>query len=736
MKRHGIEREQAHSMRTPEHKGLKGMLVAGMVLGLACGVSAQAAPLLGDSVVRVADEREQVRFVLTLPLQHQDELNTLVQRLYTPGDALYRHFLSSAEFDARFAPTQSQYDTLKSLAGQFGLSVVGEHGSRTVLDVQASAATIRNVLGSRLSLLRQADGRQYFAPDREPVLPFVLSAIGAEAAGLNGKPLSTHLRIRGAATEAEVLAAAQPHAGTQSSGSYAPADVKTAYNLNSIQNGGQAVALYELSTATYTDAATYASKFGLNNPSLVQVAVDGGTTDTSGATEVMLDIEMVMAVSNPSTMYVYTGPNSASGAIDTYTKIASDNLVGQVSTSWGLCESSEGQSAANAENTQFTKMVAQGMALFAAAGDSGAYDCGRGFLGLGGSVAVDDPAAQPNVTGVGGTSLTTTSTQAYTSESVWNTSSTEGGGGGISTFWAIPSYQQGVVFNGASGQFSTTKRNVPDVAMDADPATGFYVYDSKGCGGWCVVGGTSDGSPQWAAFWSLIGKGLANAGHSPARAGFANALIYPIGKNGAAYAADFHDLTTGNNNNFNAYAGYDDATGWGSYNGAKLYAAVISAVTGGGSSSSSSSSSSSGGSSSSSSSSSSGGGSSSSSSSSSSGGSSSSSSSSSGGSSSSSGGVTVPAAPTGLTATGTNSGLFQGALKLSWTASAGATSYKIYLGTTAGGESTTPSATVTGTSTTIGALNAQTKYYVKLKAVNSAGSSPYSAEASATTGGL
>jgi len=697
---------------------------AGIFLGLAWGGTALAAPLplVGDAVVRAAAEGEQARFVLTLPLQHQDELNTLLQRLYTPGDALYHQFLSSAEFDARFAPTVEQYQALKSLAAQFGLNVVGEHSSRTVLDVSAPAATIRNVLGSRMNLLRQADGRQYLAPDRAPVLPFVFSAMGAEVAGLNGKPLATHLRVRGAAGEAEVLAAAQPHAGTQSSGSYAPADIKAAYNLNGIQNGGQAVALYELSSATYADAATYASRFGLNNPVLTQVLVDGGTTDTSGATEVMLDIEMVMAVSNPTSMYIYTGPNSSSGAIDTYTRIASDNLVGQVSTSWGLCESSEGQSAANAENTQFTKMTAQGMALFAAAGDSGAYDCGRGLFGSGGTAAVDDPASQPNVTGVGGTSLTTTSTQSYTSEAVWNTSSTEGGGGGISSFWTIPQYQQGVVFNGASGQYSTTMRNVPDVALDADPATGFYVYDSKGCGGWCVVGGTSDGSPQWAAFWSLVGKGLANAGHSPARAGFANALLYPIGKNAAAYAADFHDVTTGNNNKYNAYAGFDDATGWGSYNGANLYSAVIAAVTG--------SSSSGGGSSSSSSSSSSGGGSSSSSSS---GGSSSSSSS---GGGSSSGGVTVPAAPTGVTATGGSSGLFTGTVKLSWTASAGATSYSAYLGTTAGGESTTPAATTSGTSVTIGGLKAQTKYYLRLKASNAAGSSPYSAEVSATTGGL
>ncbi|MBV8063373.1 MAG: fibronectin type III domain-containing protein, partial [Nevskia sp.] len=432
---------------------------------------------------------------------------------------------------------------------------------------------------------------------------------------------------------------------------------------------------------------------------------------------------------------------------DTYTKIASDNLVGQVSTSWGLCESSEGQSAANSENTQFTKMAAQGMALFAAAGDSGAYDCGSSLFGFGSSVAVDDPASQPYVTGVGGTSLTTTSTQAYTSETVWNTSSTEGGGGGISTFWSIPTYQKGVVFNGASGQYSTTMRNVPDVSLDADPATGFYVYDSVGCGGWCQVGGTSDAAPQWAAFWSLIGKGLANAGHG-ARAGFANPLIYPIGKNASAYAADFHDVTSGNNNYYNAYTGFDDATGWGSYNGANLYAGVLAAAGGGSSSSSSSggssssSSSSSGGSSSSSSSSSSGG--SSSSSSSSSGGGSSSSSSSGGGSSSSSssggsssgGGLTAPPAPTGITATGGSSGFFTGTVKLSWTASKGATSYSIYMGTTAGGESSTAKATTSGTSITIGSLNPQTKYYFKLKASNAAGSSPYSAEVSATTGGF
>ena len=548
---------------------------AGLFLGLGCSVAAGASAAVtapaGDRLVRPAAEQETIRFALTLPQRNQAELQTLLQRLYTPGDAQFHRFLGSAQFDSRFAPGRDQYETLKSLARQYGLSVVGEHGSRTVLDVEAPASTLRKVFGTQLQIMRTADGKQYHAADTEPALPFPLSAIGADVVALNDRPAHTHLRVqREHISQAEMRAAAQPHAGSQQSGSYAPADIQTAYNLAGIQNGGTPVAVFELSSANYGDAATYAGNFGLNSPNLVQKTVDGGTTNTTGSTEVMLDIEMIQAVSNPTTLYVYTGPNSGSGVLDTYTQIADDNLVSQVSTSWGECESSEGQSAANAENTVFTKMVAEGISLFAAAGDSGAYDCGGS-----GSVAVDDPASQPEVVGVGGTSLSTDSSQNYVSEAVWDTSSTEGGGGGISTFWSIPSYQQGVSFGGASGQYSSTMRNVPDVALDADPATGFYVYDSASAGGWTVVGGTSDAAPQYAAFWSLVSAGLGKA------AGFANPTLYPIAENAGKYASDFHDVTSGTNNYYQAVPGYDDATGWGSYNGGKLYADVLSALGGG-----------------------------------------------------------------------------------------------------------------------------------------------------------
>src|ERR1700746_1543961 len=120
-------------------------IAAGAVfVGVASNGSALAQAPTRDAVVRTATEQEQVQFALTLPLQHQQELHDLLQHQYKAGDPLFHQFLSSAEFDERFGPSQAQYDNLKQLAQQYGLNIVGEHGSRTVLDVQASAATIRN----------------------------------------------------------------------------------------------------------------------------------------------------------------------------------------------------------------------------------------------------------------------------------------------------------------------------------------------------------------------------------------------------------------------------------------------------------------------------------------------------------------------------------------------------------------------------------------------------------------
>lgn len=542
--------------------------------GLASNGSALAQPAARDAMVRAAADQEQVRFALTLPLQHQPQLHQLLRHLYTPGDPQFHHFMKAAEFAKSFGPTQAQYDRLKSQARQYGLRVVGEHSSHTVLDVEAPAATIRSVFGSRLNLLQQRDGKQYFAPDREPIAPSTMAAIGAHVVGLNQKPRHAHFINKGKLSVRANGAPVRPHDGNGPNGAYDPADIQVAYDAWPIQNGGQAVALFELSSATYSDADTYASAFGLTSPNLVQIAVDGGTTDTSGAGEVMLDIEMVMAIANTNTIYVYTAPNTAAGALDAYQQIADDQSVNQVSTSWGSDEGTEGQDAANAQDAVFAQMVAEGMALFAAAGDCGAYDSG------GGNIDVDFPGSDPNVTSVGGTTLTTGSDQSFISEVPWaNPSDTgrcqmgSGGGGGISTLWPIPDYQANIASNAPDGEFSTTMRNVPDVTLDADPNTGYEVFDSVD-GGWLVIGGTSAAAPLWAGFWSLVSQGAG------ASAGFANPMLYLLANDPGTYANDFNDVTSGDNLFYHAVAGYDDASGLGSFNAANLYNDVVQHIDG------------------------------------------------------------------------------------------------------------------------------------------------------------
>ena len=158
--------------------------------------------------------------------------------------------------------------------------------------------------------------------------------------------------------------------------------------------------------------------------------------------EVTLDIMMAAYMAPGATnIIVYEGTNWN----DVLNRMATDNLASQLSSSWAY-------SPTNATTEQiFKQMVAQGQSLFQASGDSGAY---KG--------AIMPPADDPNLTVVGGTSLTTAGAGgAWQSETTWSDS-----GGGVSTTWPIPSYQQPAAMTAAGG--SATMRNIPDVALTAD----------------------------------------------------------------------------------------------------------------------------------------------------------------------------------------------------------------------------------------------------------------------------
>ena len=325
---------------------------------------------------------------------------------------------------------------------------------------------------------------------------------------------------------------------------------------------------------------------GLTGGTLSNILVDGATGSAgAGAIEVDLDIEVVFAVAPHVTELIYEGPNSTQGVNDTYNKIVTDNRAQVMSTSWGECESSSGNTELQTLDNIFSAGAAKGISFFAAAGDSGAYDCDTTTL------AVDSPADDPNVSGVGGTFLTVGTGGTYTSESAWNCSTCSGrgpkgtgGGGGLSTFFAKPSYQVGP---GTTNSFSNGMRQVPDISADADPNSGYSVFCSTtaaGCptSGWISVGGTSAAAPLWAGAAADMNQYLTGLGKG--RLGFANPTWYLLACNSQTFAP-FHDVTSGTNLFYPTTAGYDQASGIGSpdvWNIARDLGAGISTTCGGG----------------------------------------------------------------------------------------------------------------------------------------------------------
>jgi kumamolisin len=499
------------------------------------------------------DGSTNIAMTFTLPLRNEKELKELIDRLYDPSDSDYGKYLTASEFIDRFAPTQEDYDNVIAYAKSVGFTVTGQHPNRTLLDVDAPAQTVELAFNLGLQQYQLPSGRQFHAPDQNPEVPV---SIASTIRGIVG--LDNHAEWRSFNQENKtIIAEAAPQSYPSGPrGGYAPRDIVKAYNLSGVSANGsnQVVALFELANYQVSDINAYANYFGLPSPKLKTIFVDGGSGSGIDA-ECTLDIQLALALAPQSEIYVYEGPNSGRGVIDTYNRIATDNIAKQISSSWGISENYVNSQYLQTENSIFKQMAAQGQTVYIASGDRGAYDNG------GGALQVLDPAAQPYCSGVGGTRLLVDSnTGAYRSESVWNHGSGSASGGGVSRFWSIPSWQTNV-----PTVYSKTNRNVPDVSLNSDPGTGYAIYYR---GGWSIYGGTSCAAPLWAAFTACVNQTL-TANQQPTL-GFANPKFYAIGSS-AAYAADFYDVTVGNNLYYNAHSGYDNATGWGSFNGTGLY---------------------------------------------------------------------------------------------------------------------------------------------------------------------
>ncbi|GAC1379602.1 MAG: hypothetical protein NVS4B7_17660 [Ktedonobacteraceae bacterium] len=515
--------------------------------------------LKGIAPIRSATSNGMFQLSIALNLRNVGLLDALIAGQNDPHSSLYHQYITPQLFAAKFGPDSATVNSVVSFLHSQGLRVSSISPNHLFIDASGSATSVENAFDVTIADY-VVGGRTIYAPTKNPSVPTSLAGMILSVSGLdNFAYYRPHYRL---------LANSRLHPASGPGGGYTPSELRTAYNMNSlISNGdngtGQTVAIFELDGYKATDVNTYLSNYGLGSAKYSNVLVDGATnTPGSGAIEVELDMEVVSAIAPGATQKIYIGPNSTTGVNDTYNRIVTDNSAKVTSTSWGLCEASSGSAELSALDNIFKQGAAQGQAFFAASGDSGAYDCNDNNL------AVDSPADDPNVVGVGGTNLQTGSGGTYSSESVWScptctsrSPNGSGSGGGISSYFTRPSYQTGTGVTSAN-------REVPDVSADADPASGYSIYctvSAAGCpgSGWTSVGGTSAAAPLWAGVAADTNQYL--AGLSKPTLGSASATLYRLFNTSQTYAA-YHDITTGNNLYYSATAGYDPASGIGTPN--------------------------------------------------------------------------------------------------------------------------------------------------------------------------
>lgn len=502
-----------------------------------------------------------------LPVRNGVMLEHLIQQVSDPSSPDYGHYLTPEQFTTRFGPTAEDYQAIIDFARKNRLTVTQKHPNRILLSVSGKAADIEKAFGVNLRRYQHpTEAREFFAPDREPTVSSSLSILRIEGLDNFYVPHPA-FKMSPRQPSAKTAGGASPNFGSGPGGTYQGSDFRKAYVPGTTLTGtGQNVALLQFDGFFASDIAAYASQIGLATiPNLVVIPINGGvpTPTPFGNPEVSLDIEMVLSMSpGVGNIYVYEAPNPSPFA-DILSRMADDDLAQNLSSSWG------GGPPDPVSEQIFQQMAVQGQTYFNASGDFDAFPVGQ---------QIPFPSDSPHITVVGGTTLTNTTTGAYSSETVWNWDIEFGPGfdgigssGGISTTYSIPFWQTNINFTASQG--SSTFRNLPDVALTGDNVWVIYGGGNSG-----PVGGTSCAAPLWAGFTALINEQAALNSHPPV--GFLNPAIYAIA-NSPNYTTCFHDIVTENNtwsgspNLFFAVPNYDLCTGLGTPNGTNLMNALL-----------------------------------------------------------------------------------------------------------------------------------------------------------------
>ena len=576
---------------------------------VASAASARGPTTFGDAL----SDETGAHVALALQLQDEAGLTQLLADQQNPASPRYHVWLTPQEFGARFGLSEATYARIVNWLSASGFAVT-RYPNRLFLEGHGTAAGVRRLLGVQ-PRWASARGQTFRSYAEEVSLPADIAPLVVKIGGIDTR---RHLRRRMNVTPFQESA-------TQALGA---ADMRVLYDVPTTGSGPAGLTLVVLGTQEGTQAnenANPVAPFIPPSTTAIQeylTSIAGATAtynpivmpnsaddfDSEGANgEYQLDVEMQsVGAPNAKEIDLVLAPSSEvfmTGA--QYIVNTLPNAVA-VSTSLGSCEPEEiaddaGATTPGSEAYVFAAALKQGLAegqtWFAAAGDSGADDCnddesgkGNGFGG--GNATTDFPCSMPEMVCMGGTQFSAAANwnasgdlTAWQTEAVWNEGVQGGaGGGGQSLMYPKPTWQTGIGPKASDGA-----RDVPDIALTAATASpGVAVYDcgsgqgtldcttnTSGAGQMDIFGGTSVASPLAAGLFAHL------AGQLGCRLGDLHPTLYTLGlaqQDGGA--EPFHDITSGDNSypdpkkttitGFTAGAGYDLASGWGSFDLSKL----------------------------------------------------------------------------------------------------------------------------------------------------------------------
>ncbi len=595
---------------------------------------AQTPPAVANgtaNLVGPANATQMLRVVVGLERPHAAEEEQFIHDLHTKGTKDYRHFLTAAEWNARFSPSPQDEQAVVDWAKSQGMTVTGRFSHRLVVDLEAPVSVIEKAFNLKINNY-MVGGAVHISNDRNPQIAGSTASLVHSIGGLNDiqtlqpashgieptmpvyspGPLKGTIASGGANGDHKKLLAAI-EAGKNRKGAnitnnrYDPTDLygSNAYNFNALYAQGHccnpfgisggtppvtSIAIATAGSQNVNDFAGFQAQYPYLAYHYFTIPIGGNPTccDQEGT----LDFEWATAMSNSfgaftntSSIFIYQGADKKPSTFTSiFSQMLADGNARTMSVSWGCAEvSCYDNGTMDTDHGIFNAMTGQGWTLVGISHDHGATaDCS--------TISVSYPGSDPDLVSAGGSTLSLFNDSTFNNEVAWTggtapgscvaPTNNGGGGGGCSVHFPAPWYQGG---NPACG---TGSRSVPDVSLNA--AIGQNYFYNGAVGG---VGGTSIVAPELAGFFAqenaylywenfaVIGNSCINSTCAPI--GLANAYIYDAGLN-SPYAAHypFYDIIAGCNSNditlakglspWCAFGGYDLATGWGSFNALQL----------------------------------------------------------------------------------------------------------------------------------------------------------------------